>query len=265
MVHSYIAYIDESGDDGLDKFRQIGISGGASIWLNISASVVRASRDLEVVRWRDEIVLATSKTNKKDVHFKDMNHSQRVASTKILAEKQFRLIHVVSNKPSIPKGVYVDRNQLYFYMCRYLIERISWLCRDLRPRVPEGDGRVKVVFSRRGKMSYEDFRKYLLHLKNGHEETSVHWPVIDIDGIDAQDHSRRAGLQIADIGASAFSAGLEMDKYGNCESRYAEALRHLVYNRNDNYFSYGLKIVPDLKHLTLNQEQQRLIGLFKKT
>lgn len=56
MSHSYIAYIDESGDDGLDKFREPGAEGGASVWLAVTACIKRASIDLEAVGWRDEIV-----------------------------------------------------------------------------------------------------------------------------------------------------------------------------------------------------------------
>ncbi len=262
MNHSYIAYIDESGDDGLAKFRKPRADGGASVWLTISACVIRASRDLEVVKWRDEISSGLPNRRKRDIHFKNMNHSQRTMAAKVLSEKQFRLLHVISNKTTIPDGTYQERNQLYFYLTRYLIERLSWFCRDKRPQVPEGDGRVKIIFSRRGKMSYEDFRNYLDRLKNGNE-TTIHWPVIDINAIEAQDHSRKAGLQLADVGASAFSAALEKNKFGNCESRYAELLKPLVYHRSGNYLSYGLKILPDWDHMELNQEQSQFIRLFK--
>ena len=262
MSHSYIAYVDESGDDGLDKFREPGADGGASVWLAITACIIRASRDLGAVGWRDEIASNLPNKKSRDIHFQNMNHSQRMMAAKSLSDKQLRLTHVISNKTTIPEGVYREKNQLYFYLTRYLIERLSWLCRDLRPRVPEGDGRVKIVFSRRGKMSYGDFRDYLERLKAG-DETTVHWPVIDIEGVEAQDHSRRAGLQLADIGASAFAAGLEMDKYGNCEPRYAEILKPKVYQRNGNYLSYGLKLVPGLDRLELSREQSRLIHIYR--
>lgn len=262
MPHSFVVYIDESGDDGLVKFRKPGGDGGSSNWLAITACVVRASRDLDVVAWRDEILSGLPVTKRRDIHFKNMNHSQRTMAAKILSSKQLRLSHVISDKSTIPDGIYREKDQLYFYLTRHLIERVSWLCRDLRPKVPEGDGRAKIVFSRRGKMSYSAFRDYLSRLKIGND-TSVHWPVIDIEGIEAQDHSRRAGLQLADIGASSFAAALEMDKYGNCEPRYAEILKSKVYHRRGNYLSYGLKLLPSLDQLDLTQEQLRLIQIFK--
>ena len=160
--------------------------------------------------------------------------------------------------------MYVEKNQLYFYMTRYLIERLSWLCRDLRPSVPEGDGRVAITFSRRGGMSYDDFRNYLRKLKaDTSGDVRIHWPVIDIDAVDAQDHSRNASLQLVDAIASSFAAGVEPDRYGNCEPRYAELLKPVTYHRGSNYLSYGVKIVPKHEDCSLNQQQMNFIEIFK--
>lgn len=262
MSHSYFAYIDESGDDGLTKFREPGMDGGASTWFVITACIIRASNELKAVSWRDEILANMPTKKARNLHFQKMNHSQRTMASKVLSEKKLILSHVISDKRTIPGEIYREKNTLYYYLTRYLVERLSWMCRDLRPRVPEGDGRVKIVFSRRGKMSYADFRDYLERLKADFQ-TSIHWPVIDIDGIEAQDHSRRAGLQLADIGASSFAAALEIDKYGNCEARYAEILKPRVYSRNGNYLSYGLKLVPGLNDLVLNKEQSKFIQIYK--
>jgi hypothetical protein len=182
-----------------------------------------------------------------------------------LADKPFRTICVMANKPVIPEGIYTEKNQLYFYMTRYLIERISWFCRDHRRAVPEGDGRVKIVFSRRGGLSYDHFRAYLERLRQAEDaDVRINWPVIDITGIEAKDHSSRAGLQIADVAASCITSGLEPDMYGNCERRYAEILRPVIYNRNGNYLSYGVKIVPWADQLSLNDQQQAFVNLFEE-
>ncbi|WP_165838851.1 DUF3800 domain-containing protein [Roseicella frigidaeris] len=133
----------------------------------------------------------------------------------------------------------------------------------MRPSVQEGDGRVKIVFSRRGGLSYAEFRLYLEKLKSMTEEDiRIHWPVIDIDGIDAQDHSKRAGLQVADLNAASITSGLESDYYGNCELRYAQILKPLVYKRNDNYLSYGMKLYPGPERLSLNAQQGAFVQLF---
>jgi hypothetical protein len=87
----------------------------------------------------------------------------------------------------------------------------------MRPGAPEGNGQVKIVFSRRGGMSDVDFRDYLNHLKATDDpEIRIHWSVIDIDGIESFDQANRFGLQLADLAISGVCNALEPDFYGNC-------------------------------------------------
>ncbi len=253
MAHSYIAYIDESGDDGLPgHFRQPGGKGGPSHWLTIGATVWRLSRDLDMVRCAKAIIEKLPQPKRhKPLHFAELDHAQRVMATGELASQMFRVTGVFAYKPVIPAGIYVEKNQLYHYMTRYLIERLSWFCRDFRRYVPEGDGRVKIVFSRRGGMSYEDFQSYLTVLKNTHDpDIRIHWPVIDIDGVEAVDHGQRFGLQLADLAVSGLRAALEPDRYGNVEPRFAEMLKNRVYSRSGNCLSYGAKLVPTAERIS---------------
>jgi hypothetical protein len=265
MAHSFIAYVDESGDDGLSgTYRTAGHQGGSSNWFTISASLWRYSRDLEAVHWRNEIRnQLPGQASKKTLHCNDLTHQQRVMACQALAMKAMRSICVMANKSVIPPNTYTLRNQLYFYMSRYLIERISWFCRDTRRDVPEGDGRVKIMFSRRGGLSYEGFRDYLSLLKSSEQDDiRIQWNVIDIPGIEARDHSSKAGLQIADLVAYCMTAGLEPDAYGNCELRYARILRPVVYHRGGNYLSYGVKLVPRADQIPLTAQQRDFVDLF---
>ncbi len=266
MAHSFIAYIDESGDDGLPgRYRQPGQDGGgASNWLTIGAVVWRHSRDLDAVQWAKEIAAQMpAQRKKKTLHFADMDHPQRVMAINCICRRSMRLTAVIANKPIIPAGTYVRKNQLYHYMSRYLIERLSWLCRDSRRSVPEGDGRVKIIFARRGGMSTDDFKDYLRLLKAADDPTiNIHWPVIDIDGIEAHDQPAKFGLQLADIAVSGLTWALEHDRYGNCEPRFAQALKPIVYHRGVNYMSYGTKMVPAHDTLDLSDQQRPFIALF---
>lgn len=264
MSHSFLAYIDESGDDGLAKFREPGVRGGASNWLVLSACVFRATHKLDAVAWRDEINSKMPQRKSRTLHFTQLDHGQRVVAAQVLGEKPVRLTNVIVSKRDISPGTFKDRNQLYLYMARYLIERLSWLCRDLRPKVPEGDGRCAITFSRRGGMSYDDFREYLILLKSKNiGEHTIHWPVIDIAAVDAQDHSRSAALQLADIAAASVAAAIEMNIYGNCEARYAELLRKCTYRRKENFLSYGMKFLPGHESCSMNEEQKRFAAMYE--
>lgn len=228
MTHSYIAYIDESGDDGLKKFSSE-TSNGSTHWLIISCCVARYINDLDFIALRDSI----KSSQKEEIHFRDLTHAQKVMACQRIAKFPLRAFSVMSNKTTIEKGVYTEKNQLYHYVTRHLIERISWLCRDLRPRVPEGDGRVKIIFSRKKGMNYPHFQNYLRSLQDKKDENiKIHWPVTDIDAVEAQDHSRRAGLQIANCIATAFREAVDPNRYGNTESRYAkEFFDQFLYNK----------------------------------
>lgn len=265
MAHSFIAYVDEAGDEGLSgKYRQPGRGGGASHWLTLGATVWRQSRDLDALRWAKSIIAQLPQQRRsKPLHFMDLMHEQRVMAISTLAGEPFRCICVLAYKPIIPNGTYTKKSQLYHYLCRYLIERISWLCRDLRPDVPEGDGRVKIVFSRKRSMDYEDYREYMLLLRAMDDpDIRIHWPVIDIDGIEAADHGSRFGLQIADLVTSGITTALEPDFYGNVEPRFARMLKPHVYCRNKNYLSYGAKLVPGADKLDLNPQQAEFLEIF---
>lgn len=264
MSHTFLAFIDESGDDGLGKYRQPGQRGGASQWLIISALVFRSIFEVDAVAWRDEINSLMPDKKKRDLHFKNLNHGQRLAATRYLSGKPVRVLSVLAHKPSMDVKIYSEKNQLYFYLTRYLVERLSWLSRDYRPRAPEGDGRIRITFSRRGGMSYPDFQDYLRKLKgDDNGDVRIHWPVVDIDSVSAADHSLSASLQLADVAASAFAYGVEPDQYGNCEARYAENLQKKAYGRGGNYLSYGVKIFPRLEDIPPSRDFGRFINLFK--
>jgi len=264
MSHSYIAYIDESGDDGLKNFRSPG-QGGSTHWLVISCCITRYVYDLELVRRRDEIGKLMPTRKKRDIHFRELSHSQKLMACQKIAEFPIRSISILSNKTTIADGTYKNPNQLYHYLTRYLIERISWFCRDMRPHVPEGNGKVKIVFSRRGGMNYKDFQDYLRKLETMNADgldNQIYWPVIDIDAVEAKDHSTRAGLQIADCISSAFRTAVDADEFGNFEDRYAKSLKANTYNRKGKYLSYGIKPIPPLDKMTLIREQTEFFDYF---
>ena len=190
----------------------------------------------------------------------DMNHSQRRRTAQLLAGQPIRFSCVLGLKDTDEASVFVEKNQLYFYLTRYLVERISWFCRDNRPTVREGDGRARIIFSRRGGLSYDAFKDYLVGLRD-RNETTVHWPSIDIDAVEALDHSKLAGLQIADCGVSAVAAAIEPDRYGNVEGSYLNEIGPNFYMRNGKVMSYGLKFLPNLDKLSLTKQQN---NAFKK-
>ena len=261
MTHSFVAYIDESGDDGFKKFRQPRGEGGSSKWLCICACIIHTSQESDVVQWRDKIRKTTNnkQNQKRAIHFAKFNHNQKRVACQILKTKEIKIVSAICDKTKIQKNKYDKKNHLYFYMTSLVIERMSWLCRDYQTDASSDGHKIKIIFSRRGGMSYPDFRDYLYNLKDTTTDRDIDWSTIDIDGIEAQDHRGYAGLQLADCGASAITTAFEKDKYGNVETQYLQELRDVIYNHKGEYVDYGLTFVPDFDKLELTPQQQNTL------
>lgn len=272
--NSFIVYIDEAGDDGIRNFRTSG-SGGTSPWLTIACCIVSPANELKLPMWRDEIISRFGPRKKKrDLHFTDLNHDQRVVACQHLATLPVRLAVVMSNKTNIPnhprRDLFVVKNTLYSYLCRYLIERVSDYCRRRAEKSILESFPAKIIFSRRGGMNYDDFQTYLRTLKRKQleeksEEVTIHWDSIDIDAVEAMDHKNRAGLQLADIVASAFNQAVVPNFYGNVEPRYATLLAdRMLITADGRYLGYGVKPVPRLDEMTLTKEQREIFNFYSR-
>lgn len=250
MSHEFIAYIDESGDDGLARYREPMATGGASHWLVLSCCVVRSSNDRQLVALRDGAREAIGQTDRQDIHFAELDHSRKTVVVDHVRRMPIKAISVLSYKRHIPQGVYERKGQLYWYLCRYLLERVSWLCsrrgETTRPL-------AKLVFSNRGGLRYDEFRDYVDRLRR--MDTSIDWRAISSaeDCIASEAHQRLAGLQIADVIARSFAEAVEPNRYGYFEPSYARALQPLVYEHDGNYLSYGLKCLARMGELDTRQ------------
>jgi hypothetical protein len=69
---SFVVYIDESGDEGLN------CAGNASSWFVLSAAITRKSRDLETVKVIDTVRELLKRPLKKPLHFRDLRHEHRL-------------------------------------------------------------------------------------------------------------------------------------------------------------------------------------------
>jgi Protein of unknown function (DUF3800) len=243
MAVSFVAYIGESGDEGF-VFKGTGI--GSTSWLVLSAVIVPKIKDPNIVRLAEKIRVTIEKPKNFVLHFRKLNHDQRVAACDQMAASNICIISILTSKPDLPPDYATkEKHILYRYMCRLLLERISWLCRD-HPK--PGDGTAKLIFSNRAAMSYDDLRNYLVKLKGGSAELNVKidWGVIDPTQVSAINHDQLAGLQIADIAASGTRWSVDLNKYNNVESRYIEILRPTFYRYKGKLLGYGLKFFPNL-------------------
>lgn len=115
MSSSFIAYIDESGDEGF-RFP------GSSEWFVLSALVLRRHTELETVKALDGIKVRLGKDLRRPLHFRDLEHAQRVAYVGELAahRKRMRTISVLVHKPSLVEvDAFREKHLLYRYATRF--------------------------------------------------------------------------------------------------------------------------------------------------
>lgn len=247
MKPSFIAYVDESGDEGF-VFRSDG--SGSSRWFVLSAAVIRQTNDLQMVSCLKEVRQVLQKDPKTPLHFVDLKHEQRVPYLRRVGALPIRTVSVLVHKPLItePEKFQNTKYLLYRYATRLLLERVSWLCRDQR-REGEGDGFAEIIFSNRSNMSYEDIRHYLRLLLSQSaadpQKIQIDPTVIDPNRIRSVEHSKLAGLQVADAVASGFHFALKVNRYGETEPGYLPHLRKSIYRHKGTTMGYGVKLWPE--------------------
>lgn len=247
MACSFVVYIDESGDQGF-TFRTPAPA-GSSHWFILGALVIRERNDLQCVETMRDARKGLGRPPLEHIHWRKLKHHDKVFYAQALTKVPARLIAACVYKPSLDdRTTFQQKDVLYFYTVRYLLERVSWLARD-HAVAGEGDGRARLVFSERKNMSYSELYSYLDRLKERQEageDISMHSPslCLDRDKIKVLQPQKWAGLQLVDAWTGAVWNSLEEDKYGNREPRYAKVLSPLVYRHGGVSDSYGLKIIP---------------------
>jgi hypothetical protein len=244
----YYCFIDESGDEGF-KFGK-----GSSEWFVVSAFIVRAEHYLLAVENLDRIKKELSWDSKRPLHWKKLHHIEKKYFFENTDDLKISLVTVAIHKPSlIEKEVFSSRYRLYFYACRYLLERVSWLARDGKKLT---NGKVLFIFSNRGGMSYEELRGYFNTLKQQSkaDDVRIEWSFIDDDLIKTFPPARLSGLQYADAVAGAAFNALEGLLQKETKFEYLILSKSKMYRHKGTVWGYGLKIVPKEKQLHYENE-----------
>lgn len=241
MTASWVVYIDESGDEGF-RFDK-----GSPHWFVVSAVVTQKSTDLDTVKLVDHVrENVLNRTDHNPLHFRKLKHEHRVPFLHEIAQADLKALLVLIHKPSIRNvEIFQQKNRMYFYAARLLLERVSWYCRDHQTNKTPGDGSAEIIFSNRGGMKYEEFRQYMDRLQHQTQygDLQIDWQVIKRDQITAYS-TKRMGLQLSDAVASGFFSGIHLNQYGFSEDRYVRMLKPVIYKNEGRYAGYGLKLWP---------------------
>lgn len=263
----FTAYVDEAGDFGLRSIVPIDPN-GASEWFVLAAVLVRSVNEGQVQHWLRAIRDAARNRQAPSLHFRKLTDRQKLIVAERLAQLPLRIFVLISNKRNMrnhrnAKAARVSGHKHWFYWwcTRLLLERVTAYC-ALRNRLDgHSDGRLRLEFSRRQDLRYDQFKDYFTRIwwqeRPVLDRRTVDWSVFDFESVTFHDHDARAGLQLADIAASAFYQAVNTHPHGSSDARSALALSPRIWRTDDGALDAGFSVQPgSLKHVPLTAGQR---------
>jgi hypothetical protein len=274
----YIAFIDEAGDPGISKVKPID-SNGASEWLVIGCTLIQASRESEPVGWIRNMLDSVGLRQRKSLHFRDLEEWRKPLVCQNLASRPVRLFVLASNKKNMrgytnPRAEakanpLTPRQYFYNFCLRLILERVTDYCYRHSLRHYGEPRHVKVMFSERGGQNYGHLLAYqeLLKMQSRGETTyldkrTIKWQVVDRRLMEAVPHTQHAGLQLADIVASAFYQAVDVLPPTTWDVRNAQLLRPRIATEGGFHIDYGVTFQPSVPHLAKLLPKQKVIFEF---
>jgi len=261
---TFVVYIDESGDEGF----RFDTANSSTRWFVLAAAVTRKVDDARLVHLARDVRARLNRPALCHLHFRKLDHQPRLFYVGRIAESKVKVVAVLVDKRAITSPeTFRQESRLYFYAARYLLERVSWYCRDHKTASDTGDGSARVVFSNRSNLSYDSLREYIARLKEKSKsgDVRIEWQVISHEpaGICALQAKSCAGLQVVDAVASSFFCAVEQSALGYTEDRYARMLKPVVYNHHGKYIGYGVKLWP--RELERGLETEKRFSWLRET
>lgn len=247
--YSFIAYIDESGDIGINLNKS-----GSSEWFGIAAFIIPVDKDLGLVQHKKRIV-EMCKLRTKDIHMKEIYNEdkRRFIAQEVGRIPESRCIVVLSNKSSLyKKNIFHTKDSYYQYMSRYLLERITCCCSEWKTKFHSGNGKVKIIFATRGGMNYDKLKDYLCTLRdspNVNKKISkqnlpkINWDMIDIEEVQNIPAEKRVGLQFADVLSYSFFKAANKNEYDMVNPGYCLFFKQNMYDCSGRIWHNGVTIV----------------------
>lgn len=238
-MEEYNVYIDESGDEGIKK---------GSKYFILTALIVKKENDLKIAKNVDIIKQNLEMNIKSQLHWKLIKGlPNKNMIMDVVATLDLTIINVVVDTKCIKL---IPSHNIYNYFSGYLYERICWF-------MNEQHGIANINISSRGNLSKQSLSEYL-NSKN-HKKFNIDVKKIKI--IKIIPNERKRLLQLADCCCSALFQALKY--HDSTHYGYVNKKKEKIYCKNNNYLSYGLKLVPsdseakELKQLIIFIENKK--------
>jgi len=272
----YVLFVDESGDDGYSRVWPIDPN-GASEWLVLGGVLVKAERSLETVNWVRTFKKGIKGSQRPDLHFYTLSDDKRLEACEFLAGKPVRCFAVISNKRNM-RGYrnfraerWDGRNPMYNWLLRVLLEKASYYCANRSMRDYGEMRSMRIELGARANVSVVRIQDYLFKLRAQTQMRRVYvkrdnlaWDCIDTAEIEAFNARKRAGIQLADIVASAFGKAVSR-RYGETmDPRYANALFPVMAQKLRGWRAgFSVKLLPEPPHLHKAKLTEKHVAFFE--
>lgn len=216
----YNVYIDESGDEGINK---------GSKYFILTALIVDKEKDLEISKKVDEIKTNLEMNIKSKLHWKLIKgYPNKKMIMEVVKNMDIKIINVIVDTKCIKL---IPSNNIYNYFSGYLYERICWFMNEKKAI-------ANINISSRGNLSKKSLSNYLN--SNNHKKFEI--DNLKIKTIKIIPNERKKLLQLADYCCSALFQAL---KYNDqTHFNYIKEIKNKLYCKGKNLISYGLKLVP---------------------
>jgi len=277
--YDYVAYIDESGDPGLDAVKPLDPA-GASEWLVVAAVLIRKENEERARDWIEDIRLQLKSPQLQSVHFRRLRPRWRKELVcDAIAGLPLRCFVVCSNKKNMrgyenPFAEQVpSKNWFYCWLTRVLLEKLThFVAADSRRRYRMVK-RVKIVYSKAGGLSYPQMAAYYEWIRDKRRGNNqfLNWGDLEYETLhshllEVREHSADSRLSLPDVVANSFYKACDKYDTGGCDTRFAKQLVKRMAAIPDiplgQISGYGVKLLPGWEKAKLDEDQQEIFKHF---
>jgi hypothetical protein len=210
-------YIDEGGDNGVKD--GLWYHGTRHEWFTVAAYVIRTDRSADLVRLRDELLSGANARQASSLHYYKLREDRRQQVCELLATQSARAFGFASHKSNMreyvsPKLGTIKAREFYHWCCRLLLERVMEFAAIDAKSKGYAPAPLELIFSENAGLKYDVMFSYFETITQqarlGQFKLKPKYWVPEMmvrDHWKAEPHARLAGLQLADIVASAFQQG----------------------------------------------------------
>lgn len=230
-------YIDEAGDLGY---------GTGTRWFVISAVIVDKEKEKPI---RQTMNAIKNRLNVQEIHLRKISdYYKRAYLVRELNNEEFVYINVIADTNKFDRSKIPSPTIAYNYLCRMLLERVSWFLRDTN-RIAD------IVLSARGTSRDGELIEYIKDKLIPYENNQITLKVFE--NIIAKTANSWDMLQLADVCATTTFLAYEVNGWGFRTPCYFMILKNHLYRHKEKIMSYGLKyftdeMKPDIKETSSN-------------